>query len=911
MPLADLSIIQNPERLSVLRALHLLDTQSEPAFDRLTHLASRILNKPVALVSLVDFDRQFFKSQIGLPESWASAQETPLSHSFCQHVVATGDVLIIEDARQHPLVYDNLAIPDLNVIAYAGIPLTTAAGQTLGSFCVMDSQPHEWADDEIAILRDLAASVITEIELLAELLNRQENDRKMRESQDRYRIVSELSADYAYAFRVEPDGTLVREWTTDAFAQITGYTTQDLDARGGWDAVIHPDDRLLVSENLIHMLKTGERSSLEYRIVTQAGVVRFMHGILRPFWDAESGRVTRVFGSSRDITEQKQAEDTVRKSMMEMGIIRRVDSELTKKLDVDYVVSLALDIAVRLSNAERGFIALSEEGMLRLKQVVGKFESLPDPSTLSDASLQAVRMQRPELVLAADDRVQQIIIPLIAGSRTIGLLDLESDKSSMIKRESFELVQMIAARIAVALENARLYAIAQRQVMELQALYDQQAYQAEHDLLTGLANRTLFEKSLTQAMEDAAAAGKLVAVMFIDLDRFKQINDTLGHAAGDTLLQEVAGRMTVCVHEGDTVARMGGDEFTIALRDINSQAEGIRVAECILEALNQPVRIEHHSLTVTGSVGISFFPADGTVMDDLLRRADSALYRAKQTGRNTFQLAIAGEEDTRLKQLKLENALRSAIVDQQLELHYQPQFNLNTEQIIGMEALVRWQHPELGLVSPGEFIPIAEASGLIIPIGAWVLNEACRQANEWRALGYNLTMAVNVSALQLEQADFPDWIAGVLKLYDLPPEALEIEITETMLVQDIDKKFERLMQIALLGVGIAIDDFGTGYSSMRYLQNLPITSLKIDRAFVADIGDDPARTAKATAIIHAITAVVHNLGLTVVAEGVETEQQVAVLRSVSADALQGYLFGKPMAPDALQSLLSEKARRLE
>jgi len=422
------------------------------------------------------------------------------------------------------------------------------------------------------------------------------------------------------------------------------------------------------------------------------------------------------------------------------------------------------------------------------------------------------------------------------------------------------------------------------------------AHLAHHDALTGLFNRYSLENRLAQSLLAARRENRQMAVIFIDLDRFKIINDTLGHHVGDLLLVEVANRLSACVRESDIVARIGGDEFIVALTSLANDMDAAHVVKKIIAALDIPCEIEGKQLHTTLSVGISFFPDNGEDVDALMKNADTAMYHAKEKGRNNFQFFSPAMMAAATERLEIERDLRIALKNKEFELHYQPQVCADKGLIRGVEALIRWRHPERGLIPPLKFIPIAEESGVIESIGSWVLEEACRQMAEWRQAGFDLKhVAVNLSAHQLRSSDLVRQVQSAMARFGLTPGQLELEITESVAMEDPERAIGQLRMLRASGVELAIDDFGTGYSSLAYLKMLPIHTLKLDRAFVRDIETDE----NDAAISSATLALAKNLGLRVVAEGVETEAQRDFLTSHACNLLQGYLFGKPEPADVL------------
>jgi len=421
------------------------------------------------------------------------------------------------------------------------------------------------------------------------------------------------------------------------------------------------------------------------------------------------------------------------------------------------------------------------------------------------------------------------------------------------------------------------------------------------DVLTGLPNRLMLTERLEFAISLADRDQSGFAVLFLDLDRFKHINDSLGHQFGDRVLIEVAERIKDCLRQVDTAARLGGDEFLVLLHNVDTRGAEISAGR-ILERLTEPFKLDDLSFTVTCSIGIALFPEDGRTMDDLIKNADAAMYHVKERGRAAFRFYQRQMNVGLLARMKLDHAMRQALANQDagagFRLHYQPQIDLVNNTIFGAEALLRWRDPDMGEITPAQFIPIAEESGLIVNIGNWVLREAIRQCANWNARGLSIVVAVNVSALQFQQSDFVEGIAAVLQEHALPPHRLELELTESILIQDVDETLKRLEALARLGVQLAIDDFGTGYSSLAYLKRFPINKLKIDRSFVNDLPDDDSDTA----IVGAIISMAGALGLRVIAEGVETDEQRVFLISAGCNEYQGFLCAPALDPIAFEEL---------
>ena len=425
----------------------------------------------------------------------------------------------------------------------------------------------------------------------------------------------------------------------------------------------------------------------------------------------------------------------------------------------------------------------------------------------------------------------------------------------------------------------------------------------QHDALTGLPNRELYIDRLNQAVGHANRNHGKVLLLFFDLDRFQDINNRLGHTSGDQLLQEITKRAQEFIREGDTLARMGGDSFAFILREIRQPEDAMVVVNKLTSSLAERFDVEQNELFVTVSIGITLYPDDGESAHTLIKNADIALARAKGTGRDNYQFYKSEMGSQVDRRLLLEKNLHLALDRQEFVLHYQPKIDLCHNRIVGMEALVRWNHPESGMVSPGEFIPVAEESGLIIPMGVWILTTACRQTQAWIKAGYGpLKVAVNLSPRQFRQPTLFETISAILQETGLPPHALELEITESMMVSDVEDAIRVLDKLRSLGLSIAMDDFGTGYSSLHYLKRFPIQTLKIDKSFV----NDASAHSDDAAIIQAIIAMSKSLGLRVVAEGVETQEQLDFLRQNECDEIQGYYYSRPLSLEAFTCFLQEK-----
>ncbi len=474
------------------------------------------------------------------------------------------------------------------------------------------------------------------------------------------------------------------------------------------------------------------------------------------------------------------------------------------------------------------------------------------------------------------------------------MLDRRKDGASYIKWLSINTLKY---------ENGEVshYIAVFSDISERKTAEERLTYMAQHDVLTGLPNRMLLQDRLTQAVAHAEREQRKVAVMFLDLDLFKDINDTLGHAIGDKLLQEIADRIRSTARASDTVSRQGGDEFVIMLPDMETTDAVAAIAVKLLETIAAPLWIDGNEIAVTTSIGISVFPEDGRDGNSLIKQADAAMYQAKKIGRNAYEFFTPEMNQRALERMAVEKKLRHALERHEFYLHYQPQVDLRSGRIIGAEALLRWNNPEAGIILPGQFISLAEENGMIIPIGEWVLREACRQNRAWRDQGLpEIIMTVNLSAVQFRQKNLGDMVMSIVRDSDLTRSGLELEITESTVMHDADAVILLLGKLKDLGVRLAVDDFGTGYSSLSHLKRFPIDKLKIDQSFVRDVMVDPDNAAITSTII----SMARSLKLKVIAEGVETADQLAFLKKRECDEMQGYYFSKPMPADQITHMMA-------
>ena len=630
-----------------------------------------------------------------------------------------------------------------------------------------------------------------------------------------------------------------------------------------WEKTIHPEDRGRVSAAAARHFQTGEPFFEEYRVQTRDGrIVHWHHS--GSLLQAEAGRPARSIGTVADISGRRQIEEALKVSE------RRYRALFERNLAGVYRSTL------------EGRILDCNEAFARIFGYSSREEVL--------------RQAAWDLYVRAEDR-QAALAKLIERQNL-------TNYELCLKRKDGSLVWVLQNENLTEGPDGLLSVIEGTiiDISERKRAEEQVKHLAFHDPLTNLPNRLLFNDRLTLAVAQAHRHAQRLAVLFLDLDRFKVINDSLGHSVGDELLRQVAERIQEHVREGDTVARLGGDEFTLLVPGITAEEDAAKIARKICEAIHDPFWIDGRQLFVTTSVGVSVYPSDGHDAETLVRNADSAMYRAKEQGRDNYQLYTPAMNAKAVERLSLESRLRQAVANDELELHFQPFIDLKTAELLGAEALLRWRHPELGLIPPADFIPIAELSGLIVPIGEWVLRTACAEARKWHAKGFpGLTVSVNLSTRQFQQTDLVSQVTHALDETGLEPDKLDLEITESNAMQNAEHSINTLWGLKKQGVRISMDDFGTGYSSLNYLKRFPIDRIKLDQSFVRDLPSDKDDAAIAMAVI----AMGRSLELAVIAEGVETEEQLAFLKGQNCDQLQGFLLSRPLAPEAFDRFLDE------
>ncbi|MBF0421361.1 MAG: EAL domain-containing protein [Magnetococcales bacterium] len=639
---------------------------------------------------------------------------------------------------------------------------------------------------------------------------------------------------------------------------------------------IHSEDRIRVESIFSHLAVSGERADLECRIVRPDGCIRIVHLVCESSCTPPDNDHL-LLGTVHDVTDTREVEDRLKTVTSVFG---EAMDEVHEHMRITTKV---------LENAVEGVIVTDDKGVIR--SVNPAFTRITgfEPKEVIGNPMKGLSGSREGL--ENHERVWKALME--AG---VWRGEVWNRKKNGEAYPQWETILVIRNREGEVTNFISIF----HDLTEIRASQKELHFKTYHDTLTGLPNRDLFVDRLNQAVLNAQRNEGKVLVIFLGLDHFKKINNSLGHQLGDRLLKDVSIRLKAFIREGDSLSRLAGDLFGFIMREIRNSQDAVLVARKINGALTEPFIIEEHKLFLTASTGITLYPDDGSDAPTLIKNADMALNRAKIVGRDTctFYKATMGEQADR--RLKLERNMRLGLEREEFVLYYQPKVSLTSGKVVGMEALVRWQPPKGGMVSPGEFIPVAEETGLILPLGEWILKTACEQNRIWRDAGHDrLRMAVNLSVRQFRQRDLFDRVRMILEQTGLPPQLLELEITESMVMDNVESVIVALTRLRSLGLFIAVDDFGTGYSSLSYLKRFPIQTLKIDQTFVRDLTFD----SDDATIINAIIAMAKSLKLTVVAEGVETADQLKFLRLEGCDEMQGYFFSKPLSADEFTALL--------
>jgi diguanylate cyclase (GGDEF)-like protein/PAS domain S-box-containing protein len=697
-----------------------------------------------------------------------------------------------------------------------------------------------WVRTSITVPREQAGppQIITFIEDITE---RKQAEAALRASEERFRIAAENASDMIYEWDLStgevdvfgPNHQRMGDWPTPRRYE-------------DWKSMVHPEDLERVIPEFSRHIQSGERYSDEYRIVGQNGEIYYFSNRGQAVRNA-AGEPYKWIGLATDITERKLAEEAI--------------SQLAAIVQCSGDAIIATDTWATITTWNDG-----------AQKLFGY--SAAEAQTMSIASL-----------FCCGDMAREILSRIHHGKSS--RLD-----EALFRRRDGSQVPVLLSVSPICKPDGRLggSAIIAHDISVRKQAEREMAHRALHDYLTGLPNRLLLADGLADSISSADQQASGTAVIFVDLDGFKFVNDTLGHDVGDTLLQQVAQRLAACVRQVDLLARMGGDEFMVVVNGVTEDRVALSVAERLRTALQDPFFVAHHELVIRASMGISIYPRDGADVSALRRNADAAMYEAKQAGKDRIHFYTPALGAAFQARLEMETDLRRALDRDELCVYYQPIFTVADKRQTGYEALARWPHPERGLVPPHQFIPVAEETGLIIRLGEWVLREACRQCRWWQDHGKPLVrVAVNVSPLQFAGAGFVDTVLGVLCDAGLTGNSLDLELTESTVVRDVDSAIQKMAKLRQQGVRISVDDFGTGYSSLGYLPKLPIDILKIDRCFVAQIGKNDV----AVPLIHGMISLGHSIGKRVIVEGIETAAQLEILRELNCDEVQGFLLGRP------------------
>ncbi len=663
-------------------------------------------------------------------------------------------------------------------------------------------------------------------------------------------------------------------WTmlyiSDGCLDITGYPPQEIlnNGRVSYEELTHPDDRKVVREAIENAIKQHLRFEVEYRIKTLQGEVKWVFERGAAIFNPQ-GEIEALEGFIQDITKRKLNEQA-------------------------------------LQAAERRYRSIFEN------TVEGIFQTTADGQYLNaNPALAKIYGydSAEELIFNLNNISKQLYVDTSRRDQFVSIMQSREQftnfESQVFKRDGSVIWISENARAVQDEQGDFLYFEGTvEDITERKSYSQKMEYQASHDDLTGLPNRTLLKDRLQQAINNADRTSSQLAVVFVDLDKFKDINDSMGHRAGDELLVTMGSRLASCLRDSDTVARAGGDEFVLILSNLYHIQSLSLTLDRILMTIAKPYQIQQREFIVTCSLGVSLYPDDGKDSDALLKNADAAMYEAKKAGKNNYQFFTKELNAVLIGRLELEYRLRQALKLDEFILHYQPKISLASGKITGVEALIRWHNPQQGLISPAKFIPVAEESNLIEQIGKWVMHKACAQSAAYTKLtGSAFPVSVNVSARQFYHRQFVKSVESLLSKTGIAPSSLEIEITESVLVVQTRQFINVLKNLKEMGIKLAIDDFGTGYSSIGYLKHFPVDNLKIDRSFVSGLDTDSANQA----ILKAIVVLGHNLGLNIIAEGVETVPEQEFLASIGCDEMQGYLFSKPLAVADLNQLILSKS----
>ena len=791
-------------------------------------------------------DTLILKVQTGLnPEIQTACARVPFGHCLCGRAAASREIqyACCLDKR-HEITFDGI-----KPHGHYNIPILSKNG-VLGVIVVYLEHGHERDEREVKFFGAVANT-------LAGLIEHRRTQDDLYSSREKLSEAQQIAHLGGLEWSIA-DGEIKlskeAELITGVFSSSKKLTMET------FLNIVHPDDRDSLMEALERAVEKGEAFSMDYHIQRLDGERRAIHSYAKPIY-GNTGKIVGIRGTLQDITQRKELEEKLSQS----AAVFENTSEAVMIMDIDKKI-------ISINRAFTDITGYTEKDILTKRSSV-------------------LRSDRHD-----EEFYESIWRRIYKNGNWQG--ELWSKRKDGDVFPQWTNISVVKDSEGVVSSYVCVFS----DISSIKESQNKLDYLAHHDPLTDLPNRLLFNARVEQSLASARRNKTLLAVLFLDLDHFKNINDTLGHPIGDLLLKEVSSRLIECVREEDIVSRLGGDEFSILLEEMHDPNFASIVARKIIGLLSKKYILDNHEVFVTCSVGISIFPNDGDDITTLLKNADSALYRAKDQGRNTYQYYTEELSIRAMERMMMENSLRYALERNELIVYYQPQVDLYSGHIIGMEALLRWQHPEIGLIPPNDFIPLAEETGLIIPIGEWVLRTACARLQSWIESGFpKMRMAVNLSSCQFNQRNLPEVISNILQETGLDPTLLEIELTERIVMSDAEKSVKMITDLKKLNIQLSIDDFGTGYSSLSYLKKFPIDRIKIDKSFVNNIISD----SEDAAISQAIISMSHGMSLKTIAEGVETVEQLEFLRSRKCDEVQGFYFSKPLPETDIERLLRD------
>jgi len=823
--------------------------------------------------------------------------------------IRTGQAAVLRDARADPRYEPwRERAERFGLRSSIALPLGRDS-PAFGLLNIYSRDAARFDDEEVRLLSELAADLAYGIQALRGERRRNDTERALQESEERFRQIAENVSEVFWLTDAEKKSML---YVSPAYERVWQRSARELyrDPRQWLDSV-HPEDRQRVAEASGRPQLEG-RFDEEYRILRPDGSVRWIRDRAFPVVDA-TGTVSRIAGVAQDITDRKLSELRIGRLNRTYAVLSQINAIIVRVKDREDLFRSACRIAVEAGGFCMAWIGVVDEAAAEVRPVawngaVGDyFETAPHSvtdigpgsSSLAGAAVRELKpviandtRNDPRIVTQAQLEARGIrsmcIVPLQADGKTTGVLGLYASEPDFFNEQEMALLADLASDISFALEH-----ISKSEAID---------YLAYYDVLTGVANRTLFQERASQSLKRAVSDQSQAALVMLDVERFKAVNDSMGRQAGDELLRQVARRLSGAIGDTDAVGRVGADQFALLLSGLASRGEARHMIEARLrDAFAGPFDLgTDEALRTSVRAGVALFPRDGTDIETLFQNAEAALKQAK-TGADRLYFYKQGLTEQRVERLSLENKLRLALERDELVLHYQPKIDVMTYRVSGMEALIRWRSPELGLVPPGKFIPLLEEIGLIMEVGSWALQRAARDHARWREAGLDAPrVAVNVSPVQLRRPDFVSVVQAAIGA-DYGSGPIDLEITEGLIMEDVEDSIEKLDGLRQAGIRIAIDDFGTGYSSLRYLARLPVHTLKVDQTFIATMLGDP----NAMTVVSTIISLAHLLGLRVVAEGVETQPQAQALRGLRCDELQGYLIQRPVPAEEMLHLLRE------